>query len=156
MYAIGCEVAGAYLDEANVGGLLAEALTADVEAVLADQAGRVGADAAVGGRALVSFPSSQVFTPTMSSTLEISPSAVFNIRVGFLLPSAGALAVVARARVPDVLVSHFDGLSSLLSEEKEAEVGYLRSAWDLSSRMRWSRMGWPEFRSGAKVRKNRW
>lgn len=36
-----------YLDEANVGALLAEALTADVEAVLADQTSRVGADAAV-------------------------------------------------------------------------------------------------------------
>ncbi len=37
----------AYLDEANVGGLLTEALTADVEAVLADQTCSVGADAAV-------------------------------------------------------------------------------------------------------------
>jgi len=36
-----------YLDEANVGGLLTEALTADVEAVLADKTGLVGADAAV-------------------------------------------------------------------------------------------------------------
>ena len=36
-----------YLDETNVGALLAEALTADVEAVLADETGRVGADAAV-------------------------------------------------------------------------------------------------------------
>jgi hypothetical protein len=36
-----------YLDEANVGGLLTEALTADVEAVLANQTGGVLADAAV-------------------------------------------------------------------------------------------------------------
>lgn len=36
-----------YLDETNVGGLLAEALTADVQAVLADETSRVGADAAV-------------------------------------------------------------------------------------------------------------
>ena len=36
-----------YLDETNVGGLLAEALTADVEAVLADKTSLVGADAAV-------------------------------------------------------------------------------------------------------------
>jgi len=35
------------LDEANVGGLLTEALTADVEAILADQTGGMGADAAV-------------------------------------------------------------------------------------------------------------
>lgn len=37
----------AVLDEANVVGLLAEALTADVKAVLADQTGTVSADAAV-------------------------------------------------------------------------------------------------------------
>jgi hypothetical protein len=36
-----------YLDETNVGALLTEALTADVEAVLADETGVVGADAAV-------------------------------------------------------------------------------------------------------------
>lgn len=35
-----------YLDETNVGGLLAEALTADVEAVLADETSRVRADTA--------------------------------------------------------------------------------------------------------------
>lgn len=34
------------LDETNVGSLLAEALTADVEAVLADQTSLVGADTA--------------------------------------------------------------------------------------------------------------
>lgn len=45
----GVLVVGTHLDEANVGGLLAEALTADVEAVLADETGLVGADAAVGG-----------------------------------------------------------------------------------------------------------
>ena len=43
----GGRVAFAYLDEANVGRLLAEALTADVEAVLADQTSSVGADAAM-------------------------------------------------------------------------------------------------------------
>jgi len=37
----------AYLDEANVGGLLTEALTADVESVLADETGLVGADTAI-------------------------------------------------------------------------------------------------------------
>lgn len=36
-----------YLDEPNVLALLPEALTADVQAILADQTGRVGADAAV-------------------------------------------------------------------------------------------------------------
>jgi len=36
-----------YLDETDVGALLPEALTADVEAVLADETSRVGADTAV-------------------------------------------------------------------------------------------------------------
>ena len=36
-----------YLDETNIGALLAEALAADVQAVLADQTSRVRADAAV-------------------------------------------------------------------------------------------------------------
>jgi hypothetical protein len=45
-----------YLDETNVGGLLTEALTADVEAVLADQTSRVGADAAVSTVLAMSFP----------------------------------------------------------------------------------------------------
>lgn len=35
------------LDETDVGGLLAEALTADVESVLADETGLVGADTAL-------------------------------------------------------------------------------------------------------------
>jgi hypothetical protein len=35
-----------YLDESDVGSLLSEALTADVEAVLADETGSVGADTA--------------------------------------------------------------------------------------------------------------
>ena len=36
-----------YLDETNVLALFPEALTADVQAILADQTGFVGADAAV-------------------------------------------------------------------------------------------------------------
>lgn len=43
------------LDKANVGALLTEALTADVEAVLADQTSRVRADAAL-ARALAVGP----------------------------------------------------------------------------------------------------
>ena len=39
-----------HLDEADVLALLSEALTADVEAVLADQTGLVGADTAVKSR----------------------------------------------------------------------------------------------------------
>jgi hypothetical protein len=37
----------AYLDESDVGRLLTEALTAHVEAVLADETGLVGADTAI-------------------------------------------------------------------------------------------------------------
>lgn len=36
-----------YLGEADVGGLLTEALTADIQAVLANETGLVGADTAV-------------------------------------------------------------------------------------------------------------
>ena len=39
----------AVLGETNIGGLLTEALTADVHAVLADQTGAVGADTAFAG-----------------------------------------------------------------------------------------------------------
>ena len=47
------------LDEANVGALLTEALTADVEAVLTDQTSRVGADAAL-ARALAVGPRARI------------------------------------------------------------------------------------------------
>ena len=60
------------LGEADVKSLLTEALTADVQAVLADETGLVGADTAL----------------------------------------AAALAVGARARVPDRLVRHIDGCLS--------------------------------------------
>jgi hypothetical protein len=36
-----------YLDESNIRGLLSEALTADVQAILADQTSLVGADTAI-------------------------------------------------------------------------------------------------------------
>ena len=36
-----------YLDKSNVGGLLSEALTADVQAVFADETSFVGADTAI-------------------------------------------------------------------------------------------------------------
>lgn len=44
-----------YLGESNVGGLLTEALTADVEAVLADETGRVSADAAIEKNSMSAF-----------------------------------------------------------------------------------------------------
>lgn len=45
-HSLRAEVGNAYLDESNVCGLLSEALTADVEAILADKTGLVGADTA--------------------------------------------------------------------------------------------------------------
>ena len=45
---------GTHLVETDGGRLLAEALTAEVKAVLADETGLVGAEAAVGGRGTVS------------------------------------------------------------------------------------------------------
>lgn len=53
----GCSRCGqSYLDETDVGALLAEALTADVEAVLADETSGVGADAAVSTMLAVDLP----------------------------------------------------------------------------------------------------
>jgi hypothetical protein len=51
-----------YLDETDVGGLLTEALTAEVEAVLADETGLVGADTAVQYHQS-KFRGSQIFDP---------------------------------------------------------------------------------------------
>lgn len=48
------------LDEADVVRLLTEALTADVEAVLADQTGLVGADAAAAGALAVGTGTGEV------------------------------------------------------------------------------------------------
>lgn len=53
-----------YLDESNIGALLSEALTADVEAVLADETGAVGADAAVQEIVSKDCPSCSVLSPT--------------------------------------------------------------------------------------------
>ena len=60
-----------YLDEANVGGLLTEALTADIETVLADQTGAVGADTAVErGHCQYTFHSQ---TPAQPGFVFVSP-----------------------------------------------------------------------------------
>ena len=129
---------GAYLDEANVGGLLAEALTADVEAVLADQTSGVGADAAVRfrKRPQSAFPSScsssslspfDLFLRPRRSTQFIQPGGGGG---GWSIPRAGALAVGARARVPDGFVSHFDGWRFFCGEARE---------------IRWVGLGWAGF-----------
>ena len=102
-----------YLDEANVGALLTEALTADVEAVLADQTGTVGADAAVSLKSHVSLPFILSFLglplphlPISFALLGCSPQRLF--QVGGFVPFAGALAVRTGAGVPDRLVRHLD------------------------------------------------
>lgn len=63
LYAVGR--VGSHLVEANVLGLLAEALTAEVEVVLADQTGPVLADSAI---KLIAFR--QPLFPTMTNVFE--------------------------------------------------------------------------------------
>ena len=86
------------LVEANVGGLLTEALTADVQAVLADETGLVGADTAVQKTNV-----SSCFLCCQSASC-IPPNAQFppcSVQRRVFVPFAAALAVGARARVPD-------------------------------------------------------
>jgi len=60
-----------YLDETDVGALLAEALTADVEAVLADETSGVGADAAV--EAMSAIVVCQCFPSICQFPLDLAP-----------------------------------------------------------------------------------
>lgn len=91
------------LVEANVGGLLTEALTADVQAVLADETGLVGADTAVRNPMLAPCPlHATLYLPILRDFI------LFHFGVGYA-PLAAALAVGARARVPDRLVRHVGG-----------------------------------------------
>ena len=97
------------LGEADVLGLLTEALTADVEAVLADETSLVGADTAVGKPMLAPCSSNLPNVPPISLFTQ-SFTPLFQRRVD--APFAAALAVGARARVPDRLVRHVDGCLS--------------------------------------------
>jgi hypothetical protein len=104
----------AVLDKANVVGLLAEALTADVEAVLADQTSTVGADAAVQRRVSGCSQSdggtffrrciSSMCSSSSSSTSSVF-SSLFHRGIG-IVPRPGALAVLPRAGVPNGFVRH--------------------------------------------------
>lgn len=72
-----------YLGETNVGGLLTEALTADVQAVLADETSGVGADAAVGRSS--SQPSIPFHSPSISNAyLQPSFYAKASSIIGFI------------------------------------------------------------------------
>jgi hypothetical protein len=66
------------LVEANVGGLLTEALTADVQAVLADETGLVSADTAV-EEPMLAFPSFCIvlpFAPSNSPNCAIPSNSI--------------------------------------------------------------------------------
>jgi hypothetical protein len=63
-------------------------------------------------------------------------------KLGHVLPSAGALAVGARARVPDGFVSHFDGLRGFLRESEKIPVG-----WAGFVVVGWCRDGRPKIQS---------
>lgn len=88
-----------HLDKANVGRLLPEALAADVEAVLADETGAMGANAAV-------VPKYQGQSPLLSP-----PSKKARAKDNHV-PGPRPLAVLPRPRVPDGLVRHFVDLVS--------------------------------------------
>jgi hypothetical protein len=83
-----------YLDEANVSGLLAEALTTDVEAVFADETSLVGADAAM--RQICQY------------MLSLQRRYYHDRSIVRLLPCSGSLAVRPWTGVPDCLVGHAD------------------------------------------------
>lgn len=85
-----------YLDKANVGRLLTEALTADVKAVLADETGLVCADSAIENHVALAG----IFHFFAS----IKPFRKYRD-----VPGTRALAVSSRARVPDGFVRHVDG-----------------------------------------------
>jgi hypothetical protein len=75
-----------HLGETDVGGLLTEALTADVQAVLADETSLVGADTAA--------------KPSVSCPSHTHIHAIIPILLD--LPLAGSLSVCAWAAVPTV------------------------------------------------------
>lgn len=94
-----CYIFPAYLDETDVLASLSEALTADVQAIFADETSAMRADAAV-------TPSVSEYLPNPDYTKPILPCRAI---VVICVPFASALAVVARTRVPDRLVGHVCG-----------------------------------------------
>jgi hypothetical protein len=113
-----------YLDKANIGSLLTEALTADVEAVLADKTGLVGADAAI--QEYTSARLHKIDLPFIIEIYSLSNMQSFLLLLLLVpcparksqkqdressmdVPLTRALAVGARARVPDRFVRHVCG-----------------------------------------------
>lgn len=81
-------ISDAYLDESNVGGLLTEALTANVETVLADETGLVGADAAVHNQTLA-----RSLLPTPKPMMPRAPPSIH------LITTALSLQLIPRTRL---------------------------------------------------------
>lgn len=96
--------------ETDVGGLLTEALTADVQAVLADETGLVGADTAVRKKRPMLAPAILIVQYLLDLAISICAIPPILFQRGVNVPLAAALAVGARARVPDRLVGHVDGV----------------------------------------------
>jgi hypothetical protein len=96
-----------YLEEPNLVRLLTEALTADVETILADQTSLVGADTAIEHEIV-----STILSFRCCSILLVHPSCCsmafpfVEPKFNFHSPLAGALAVLARARKPNGFVRH--------------------------------------------------
>ena len=104
----------AHLGETNVLGLLTEALTAKVELVLADQTSLVLADTAKEYHvSLRSYPNVSCHCPGLIQIV------LAECGKRCFVPAAGALAVGARARVPDALVRHGDGVLSVVERGGE-------------------------------------
>jgi hypothetical protein len=104
---------GMYLGETDVGSLLTEALTADVEAVLADKTGLVGADTATISEKVLLVSILPVdcvpFLAFQNSPLSsILPPPYAHRTQGGFLPLTRALAVLARAGEPNGFVRHVD------------------------------------------------
>ena len=94
------ESVGAHLLETNGGSLLAEALTAEVKTVLADETGLVCADSAIENH--------DALAGVLHFFASIKPFRKYRD-----VPGTRALAVSSRARVPDGFVRHIVGCAVL-------------------------------------------
>jgi hypothetical protein len=93
------------LDEANVLGVLAEALAANVHAVLADQTTLVGADAAAGGEGNRDYEMGE------ERGVLGGGGGRGSVKWIYYSPLARALAILLGVGVPDGVVTHDYGLT---------------------------------------------